>query len=175
MDLERVKEECNQYRGKCSNLQRDIQVSQSYLQKMSTDTNSVNEQQSYLKDRVRNLEGDLERALREKTDAVCEVRRLTTAKEQLEKQLSDLKITQMQAKGDSQTVGATAHRLQATLQGKQQDIDLLMRSKEELEKLVQQVKSETLEAERKSADYYQQLLRATENFQIIQSEQKLLS
>ena len=136
MDLERVKEECNQYRGKCSNLQRDIQVSQSYLQKMSTDTNSVNEQQSYLKDRVRNLEGDLERALREKTDAVCEVRRLTTAKEQLEKQLSDLKITQMQAKGDSQTVGATAHRLQATLQGKQQDIDLLMRSKEELEKLV---------------------------------------
>jgi hypothetical protein len=50
-----------------------------------------------------------------------------------------------------------------------------MRSKEELEKLVQQVKSESLEAERKSADYYQQLLRATENFQIIQSEQKLLS
>jgi chromosome segregation ATPase len=111
VDLERVKEECNQYRGKCSNLQRDIQVSQSYLQKMSTDTNSVNEQQSYLKDRVRNLEGDLERALREKTDAVCEVRRLSTAKEQLEKQLSDLKITQMQVKGDSQTVGATAHRL----------------------------------------------------------------
>lgn len=81
----------------------------------------------------------------------------------------------MQAKGDSQTVGATANRLQATLQGKQQDIDLLMRSKEELEKLVQQVKAESLEAERKSADYYQQLLRATENFQIIQSEQKLLS
>ena len=50
-----------------------------------------------------------------------------------------------------------------------------MRSKEELEKLVQQVKAESIEAERKSADYYQQLLRATENFQIIQSEQKLLS
>ena len=50
---------------------------------MSTDTNSVNEQQSYLKDRVRNLEGDLDRALREKTDAVCEVRRLTSAKEHL--------------------------------------------------------------------------------------------
>jgi hypothetical protein len=50
----------------------------------------------------------LERALREKTDAACEVRRLTSANEQLEKQLSDLKITQMQARGDSQTVGATA-------------------------------------------------------------------
>jgi hypothetical protein len=32
-----------------------------------------------------------------------------------------------------------------------------------------------LEAEKKSADYYQQLLRANENFQILQSEQKLLS
>ena len=68
---------------------------------------------------MRNLEGDLERALREKTDAACEVRRLTNANEQLEKQLSDLKITQMQAKGDSQTVGATAQRLQAQLLGKQ--------------------------------------------------------
>jgi hypothetical protein len=48
--------------------------------------------------------------------------------------------------------------------GKQQDIELLLRSKEELEKLVQQSKTETLEAEKKSADYYQQLLRATENF-----------
>lgn len=36
-------------------------------------------------------------------------------------------------------------------------------------------KQETFEAEKKSADYYQQLLRATENFQILQSEQKLLS
>ena len=68
---------------------------------------------------MRNLEGDLERALRDKTDAACEVRRLTTANEQLERQLSDLKITQMQAKGDSQTVGATAQRLQAQLLGKQ--------------------------------------------------------
>ena len=44
-DLERLKEECNQYKGRCTNLQRDIQVSQSYMQKMSTDTNSANEQQ----------------------------------------------------------------------------------------------------------------------------------
>ena len=40
---------------------------------------------------------------------------------------------------------------------------------------MQKAKQETLEAEKKSADYYTQLLRATENFQVIQSEQKLLS
>jgi chromosome segregation ATPase len=112
-EVARLKEECNTYKGRCANLQRDVQVSQSYLQKVSTDTNSANEQTSYMKDRVRNLESDLERALREKTDAACEVRRLTQANDQLEKHLADLKITQMQAKGDSQVVGATAQRMQA--------------------------------------------------------------
>lgn len=73
---ERLKEETNTYKGRCSNLQRDVQVSQSYLQKVSDDSNSQSEQFNYMKDRVRNLEGDLERALREKTDAACEVRRL---------------------------------------------------------------------------------------------------
>jgi hypothetical protein len=48
-----------------------------------------------LKERVKNLEGDLERALREKTDAACEVRRLTNANEQMEKQMGEMKIVQM--------------------------------------------------------------------------------
>jgi hypothetical protein len=56
--------------------------------------------------------------------------------------------------GDQQTVSVTAQRLQSQLQGKQTDIEVLMRGKEELEKLVKQCKAETLEAEKKSADYY---------------------
>jgi hypothetical protein len=40
-----------------------------------------------MKERVKNLEGDLERAIREKTDAACEVRRLTQANEQIERSL----------------------------------------------------------------------------------------
>lgn len=55
------------------------------MQKMSTDTNSANEQTTYLKDRIKNLETDLDRALRDKTDAFCEAKRLTLANEQLEK------------------------------------------------------------------------------------------
>ena len=89
-----------------------------------------------MRERVKTLEGDLDRALREKTDAACEVRRLSQANEQLERQIGETKITSMQAKGDSQTVNATAQRLQAQLQGKQMDIELLMRAKEEMEKMV---------------------------------------
>ena len=63
-------------KGKCANLQRDVQVSQGYLQKVAEDKTAQGDSMSFMKDRVRNLEGDLEIALREKTDAVCEVKRL---------------------------------------------------------------------------------------------------
>lgn len=52
---------------------------------------------------------------------------------------------------------------------------MLLRSKEELEKLVKQVKNEALEAEKKATDYYQQLLKSQENLQVVQSEIRLLS
>lgn len=87
VDCERLKEETNMYKGRCANLQRDVQVSQSYLQKVSSDNTSQNDQFNYMKERVKNLEGDLERAIREKTDAACEVRRLTQANEQIERSL----------------------------------------------------------------------------------------
>lgn len=61
----------------------------------------------------------------------------------------------MRVQGDQQSTNATAQRLQAQLNGKQNDIELLLRSKEELEKLVKEAKNETIEAEKKSADYYQ--------------------
>jgi len=41
---------------------------------------------------------------------------------------------------------------------------VLLRSKEELEKIIKATKTDALESERKASDYYQQLLRATENF-----------
>lgn len=41
--------------------------------------------------------------------------------------------------------------------------------------MVRQLKEEHVESDKKAADYYQQLLRVNENFQILQNEQKLLS
>ena len=106
----------------------------------------------------------MERALREKTDVSCEVRRLTLANEQLDKNLQDAKISSLRVQGDSHSSSATANRLQTQLTGKQTDIEVLLRSKEELEKIIKATKTDALESERKASDYYQQLLRATENF-----------
>ena len=84
-------------------------------------------------------------------------------------------MKEMSQKGDSQTVRATAQRLQSQLQGKQSDIEMLMRAKEELEKLVQVCKKEAIDSEKKAAEYYQQMVRNQENFQVLQSEQRILS
>ena len=64
-----------------------------------------------MKDRVKNLEVDLERAIREKTDAQYEIKRLETQVQTMEKQMQAIKMDQMKAQGDSQSSGATVNRL----------------------------------------------------------------
>ena len=64
------------YKGKCQNLTRDVELSQNYLSKVNNDSVNNNEQFNYLKDRVRVLEVDLEQAIRAKTDANYEAKRL---------------------------------------------------------------------------------------------------
>ena len=95
VQCERLKEEVNAYKGRCANLQRDVQVSQGYLEKVTVDSAGQTEQFGYLRDRVRSLEGDLERALRDKTDAACEAKRLQAANEGLERQLQEAKVSQI--------------------------------------------------------------------------------
>ena len=68
-----------------------------------------------MKDRVRNLEGDLERALRDKTDSACEAKRLQAANDGLDRQLQEAKVSQIRSLGDQQTVSVTAQRLQSQL------------------------------------------------------------
>lgn len=96
-----LKEELNMYKGKCTTLTRDVELSQSYLSKINTDNVTSNEQFNYLKDRVRVLELDLEQAIRAKTDANYEVKRLQNNIEQLEKAIHESKLQSMKAQGDS--------------------------------------------------------------------------
>jgi len=44
-----------------------------------------------------------------------------------------------------------------------------------MDKVLRKFKEDSVEAEKKAADYYQQLLRTKENFRVLQNEQKLLS
>ena len=50
-----------------------------------------------------------------------------------------------------------------------------MTQKSELEKIINVQKNEILDAERKSQDYYNQLLSTKENFQVLHNEQRLIS
>jgi len=61
------------------------------------------------------------------------------------------------------------------LNGSKDDTTLLLRQKEELERIITEQKSEILECDRKSSDYYQQLLSTKENFSLLHNEQKLIS
>jgi transcription elongation GreA/GreB family factor len=72
----RLREETNMYKGKCANLARDMDIAQTYMDKVNSDHISEGDQFRFLKDRVRELEGDLEVAITEKTEALYEVKRL---------------------------------------------------------------------------------------------------
>jgi len=63
-----MKEEINLYKGRCANLQRDIELSSSAVNKLSNDSGSMGEQLGLYKNRIQQLEDDLARTREEKTD-----------------------------------------------------------------------------------------------------------
>ena len=85
---------------------------------MNSDSTNQQEQFAYLKERVRSLEFELERTIRDKTDALLEAKRLEQANATLEKELQETKIDKIRVAGESQSTGASAQRLQAQLNGK---------------------------------------------------------
>lgn len=81
----------------------------------------------------------------------------------------------LKAEGDSHSSGATITRLQSQLNGKQNDIDMLMHAKTELERAVKTAKQETIEVEKRCDELYRQLVSTKENLDILTNEQKILS
>lgn len=81
----------------------------------------------------------------------------------------------LKAEGDSSSSSATITRLQSQLNGKQNDVDMLMHARTELEKAVKKAKQETIEAEKRADDIYRQLVSTKENLDILTNEQKILS
>jgi chromosome segregation ATPase len=61
------------------------------------------------------------------------------------------------------------------LNGKQNDIDMLMHAKGELEKAVKTAKQETIDVEKRCDEIYRQLVSTKENLDILTNEQKILS
>jgi len=69
------------------------------------------------KNRVSQLEEELARVNEERTDYIFDVKRLSTEKEKLERELQKVQTESVRAQGDSQSSGATVGRLQAQLAG----------------------------------------------------------
>ena len=170
-----LREENSLYRGRCANLQRDIEMQGGAMSKLGSDAGTLGEQIELYKNRASRLEDELARVSEERTDYIFDVKRLTTEKGKLEEELQKVQTETVRALGDSQASGATLSRLQAQLAGQKGDYDLMMIQKGELEKVIKAQKGDVIEAEKKSQDLYSQLLSTKENFQILHNEQKILS
>ena len=82
---------------------------------------------------------------------------------------------QIKAEGDSHSSNATVTRLQTQLNGKQNDLDLMLQAKLELEKALKAARQETINAEKSRDDIYKQLVSNKENLDIMTNEQMILS
>ena len=81
----------------------------------------------------------------------------------------------MKAEGDSHSSSATVQRLQAQLNGKMNDCQLLLTGKNEAERMLKQAREEVIKLEKNREDEYRQLVSTKENLDIMINEQKILS
>ena len=83
MKNDALREETNLYKGRCTNLQRDIELHTSAVNKLSTDQGSMGDQINLYKNRITQMEEEQQRTIHEKSNLVFEVKKLTTEKEAL--------------------------------------------------------------------------------------------
>ncbi len=98
--MENMKEECNILKGKCVNMARDMEFSQNYMNKVSEDSSSHAEQYNHLRNRVSQLEQDLDQAIKDKNDSNYEVSRLAKEKEELTSKLMKSESDGLKIKGE---------------------------------------------------------------------------
>jgi len=163
----RMREENNLIKGRCANLQRDIELHTNAVNKLSTDSGAMGEQLSLYKNRISLLEEELSKVKEEKTDQLFDLKRLGTEKDRLSEELRKIQTENVKSQGSSQASSATILRLQAQVQSAKSDLDVALSQKSEMEKVVKVLKQEALDAEKKGQDYFNQLLGTKENFQIL--------
>jgi len=71
------------------------------------------EQLGFQKERIKQLEKDLERAIKEKTDGVYEVRRLQGMLDSVEKEAKESKFAALRNEGDVQNTRTVLQRLES--------------------------------------------------------------
>ena len=84
--------------------------------------------------------------------------------ERLQEEMRRLNSDAFRNQSESQSSSATVGRLQSQINGYKNDLELMLTQKSELEKVTKSQKQEVLDAEKKSQDFYEQLLSTKENF-----------
>lgn len=141
----RMGEELTIYKGRCANLQRDINLSSEAMSKLNLDQGSLGDQLNQYKNRVNQLEDQLVDVQREKNEHFYEVRRLQQEAEKMDATYKKLQTDTFKSQTDQHTSSATIQRLQTQLNTTQNDLKLMKGQKEELEKVIKRQKEEVLE------------------------------
>ena len=82
-----LREEIGMYKGRCTNLARDVEMHYNEMHKLNDNTNHHSQQNKILNDRVNSLEHDVEEMRISRNNAQEEVRRLLQQNETIEKEL----------------------------------------------------------------------------------------
>lgn len=106
------------------------------MHKLNSGNTAASEHNKILQERVKVLEQDCEYLRQGRNEAQQQAHSLKQAQEILERELVVYRTKSLKAEGDSSSSGATITRLQSQLNGKQNDIDMFMHAKTELEKAV---------------------------------------
>ena len=175
MENTQLREENGMYKGRCTNLARDVEMHYNEMHKLNDNTNHHASQNKILNERVGSLEKDVEEMRLARNSAQEEARRLSQANEVIEKELILYRTKQIKAEGDSHSSNATVARLQSQLNGKQNDVDLMLQAKTEMERALKEARQEILKAEKSRDDVYKQLVSNKENLDIMTNEQMILS
>ena len=113
MENTQLREEIGMYKGRCTNLARDVEMHYNEMHKLNDNTNHHAAQNKILNERVGSLEKDVEEMRMARNTAQEEARRLSQANEVIEKELILYRTKQIKAEGDSHSSNATVSRLQS--------------------------------------------------------------
>ena len=154
MENSQQREEISIYKGKCTNLAREVEMHYNQMNKFNNDQSTAGQQVQILQDRAQSLELDVETMRQQRNEAQEESRRVSHQNEILEKELIGYRTKQLKAEGDTHSSSATIQRLQSQLNGKMNDCNLLVTAKTEMERLYQESQQKVIQLEKSRDEVY---------------------
>ena len=107
MENAQLREEVSVYKGRCTNLARDVEMHYNEMHRLNNDQSSAGQQVRILQERSAGLEQDVEQMRLQRNEAQEEARKVAHHNEILERELIGFKTKQLKAEGDNTSSSAT--------------------------------------------------------------------